>query len=537
MAGAAGCLLAAGAPIPQNGRVSTVLIALPGGEGVVRRDDRDVWVTQDVSADHGQSLRADDVYHPVKTWLSDDRSVVGGLLPPGAVSVEVVDDRGERVAAGVGGGAYAAVLEQPNDGREPVVCCRDAGGAPVRRPLPADYPSGLVDDADVPCPACGAIDYEERVPTESWRGGRTGPNGTVIPDPIVVCRRCGQEEREGTFFGVDASSEDDQDEAARETRIARARAHARVARWYSNTMTLRALTFPVYAAEGWPAVIGGSGSRRDQLTSLTIDHYDAPDADPYAGDRPRFEITTSRPDSPVSDELQQARWTLHTWLQNDDDARSSWPEASHAAVTLWLAARDRKARAKALAAARSELLISVDGTREPFLTLTAATGHRVAIRRHEDVMITIAARELDPTAIIVEPLAEPSRPPPRPRAARGQGLAVWVLTPARRPRRLDVHGYGAAFGIADADSSGAAAQSFRLRSKGKPTSMIATTAWPGSRGRSRSRLGVRASSAAGVSEMPSNTPASRIESGRAPVWPLAGLPTVSCRRTQHNPGS
>jgi hypothetical protein len=76
----------------------------------------------------------------------------------------------------------------------------------------------------------------------------------------------------------------------------------------------------------------------------------------------------------------------------------------------------------------------------------------------------------------------------------------------------------------------------RPRSGAVARSMIATTtAWPGGRGPSRSRLGLRASSAAGVCEMPSNTPASRIESGRAPAWPLAGLPTVSCRRTQHNP--
>lgn len=91
--------------------------------------------------------------------------LVAGMLPPGSVSAEVVDDRGERVAAGVAGGAYAAVLEQPNDGHEPVVCCRDGAGSPVRRPLPADYPSTPVEDAAVPCPACGAIDYEERVPT------------------------------------------------------------------------------------------------------------------------------------------------------------------------------------------------------------------------------------------------------------------------------------------------------------------------------------------------------------------------------------
>jgi hypothetical protein len=389
--------------------VSTVLIELPGGEGVVRRDNGDVWVTQDISTDHGQPLRADDVYSPGKTWLPDDRSLVGGLLPPGAVSAEVVDDRGQRITASVGDGAYAAVLEQPGDGPEPVVCCRDAAGAPVRRPLPADYPSAPVDDADVPCPACGAIDYEERVPTESWRGGRPGPNGKVIPNPIVVCRRCGQEEPEGTFYAAQVSAQDDEDDATREARIARAREHARVGRWYSNTMTLRALTFPVYAAEGWPAVIGGSGSRGDHLTSLTIEHYDTPDADPYAGDRPRFAITTSRADPLASDELRQARWTLRSWVQNnDDDTRSSWPEASHAAVTLWFARRDRTSRGKALAAARSEQLISIDGKRKPFLTLTADTGHWVGVRRHEDLMIMIAANDVDHTAITIEPLADPA---------------------------------------------------------------------------------------------------------------------------------
>jgi hypothetical protein len=396
-------------PPVRRGQVSTVLVELPGGEGVVRRGDGVVVVTQDAHADRGLPLRPDDIYRPVKTWLPDDRSLVAGILPPGSVGAEVVDDRGERVAAGVGGGAYAAVLEQPNDGHEPVVCCRDVIGAPVRRPLPADYPSAPVDDADVPCPACGAIDYEERVPTERWRGGTPGPDGTVIPNPIVVCRQCGHEEREGTFFAVGAACDDDEDEAAREARVARAREHARVGRWYSTTMTLRALTFPVYAAEGWPAVIGGSGSDGDQLTSLTIVHRATPDADPYAGNRPRFEITTSREDSPANDELRQARWTLHSWLQNNDDGtRSCWPEASHAAITLWLAVRDRTVRGKVLAAVRSEQRISIDGTSAPFLTLTAATGHWVAVRRHSDLVITVAASDLDPAAIAIEPISDPA---------------------------------------------------------------------------------------------------------------------------------
>jgi hypothetical protein len=414
-------------PPLRRGQVSTVLIELPGGEGVVRRGDGVVVVTQDVHADGGLPLRADDMYQPAKTWLPGDRSLVGGMLPPGSVSAEVVNDRGERVAAGVAAGAYAAVLEQHNNGHGPVVCCRDGTGTPVRRPLPADYPSTPVDDADVPCPACGAIDYEELVPTERWRGGTSGPDGRVIPNPIVVCRRCGHEEREGGFFAVGAACDENEDEAAREARVARAHEHARVGRWLSNAMTLRALTFPAYAAEGWPVAIGGSGSHGDQLTSLTIDHYDTPDADPYAGDRPRFEITTSREDTPASDELRQARWTLHSWLQNnDDDTRSSWPEASHAAVTLWLAARHRAVRGKVLAAARFEQPISIDGTPKSFLTLTAASGHWVAVRQHSDLVITVAASDLDPARITIEPISDPAA---RLLGPRPSGADVWPEWP------------------------------------------------------------------------------------------------------------
>ncbi|HXD67677.1 MAG TPA: hypothetical protein VNV17_23830, partial [Solirubrobacteraceae bacterium] len=415
-------------PPLRRGQVSTVLIELPGGQGVVRRGDGVVVVSEDVHSDRGLPLRADDIYRPVKTWLPGDRSLVAGMLAPGAVGAEVVDDRGDRFSAVLGGGAYAAVLEQPNDGHDPVVCCRDASGMAVRRPLPAVYLSTPIEDADVPCPACAAIDYEECVPTELWRGGRPGPDGTVIPNPIVVCRQCGYEEREGTFFAVVGSSEDDEDEAVREARVARTREHARVGRWLSNTMMLGTLTFPVYAAQGWPTVLGGSGSHGDRLTSLTINHYDTPDADPFSGDRSRLEITTSREDSPANDKLHQARRTLHGWLQNDDDARSSWPQASHAAVTLWLAARDRAARGKTLDAVRSEQLISIDGTPAPFLTLTAATGHWVAIRHHNDLIITIAASDLDPTLITLEPIPDPAA---RLLGPKPPGADVWPDPPDR----------------------------------------------------------------------------------------------------------
>jgi hypothetical protein len=94
--------------------VPTVLIELPDGEGVVRRDDGEIVVTEDVSDDRGQPLEGNDRYQPVNMWVHGDRSLVGGLLPPGAVSAEVIDARGARVAARLGGDAYAAVSSSPS---------------------------------------------------------------------------------------------------------------------------------------------------------------------------------------------------------------------------------------------------------------------------------------------------------------------------------------------------------------------------------------------------------------------------------------
>ncbi|MGA2928359.1 MAG: hypothetical protein ABSG43_20680, partial [Solirubrobacteraceae bacterium] len=87
---------------------------------------------------------------------------------------------------------------------------------------------------------------------------------------------------------------------------------------------LRAVTFPIYVAQRWPAVIGGSGSRDDRLTSLTIRHYDTRDADPYAGDRPRLEITTSIDDSTPGGELWDARRALSSWLHSDGTHPQWW---------------------------------------------------------------------------------------------------------------------------------------------------------------------------------------------------------------------
>ncbi len=385
----------------------TVLTSVAGGAGVVRRADGTMLVTDDVSSGgSGTFLRDDDPYQPEKTGLDAEHSVVGGRLPPGAVSVEAVDDRGTRVAASVGDGAYAAVLAQPNDGDSPVICCRDTAGAPVRRPLPADYPCERVTDATDPCPACGAVDYDECVPTEAWRGGQVNAEGTTTPNPIVVCLVCGHQEQEGTFYaGFDAGAADAEDEAAREARIARGRAEERLQRWYSDTMTIRAVTFPIYAADGWPAQICGSGTRGDAQISIKVCHHAAPEADLFQAGPPPLEVTTTHDPQWPSDELGQARQALRTRADWDP---SPWPDASHAALTLWLRARRRKARALVLDAERSEHLITVDGTPEPFLRLTAPAGEWVAVRRHSDLVITVAAGGLDPSSLTIEPIPDPA---------------------------------------------------------------------------------------------------------------------------------
>jgi hypothetical protein len=247
----------------DNPGVRTVLIKLPGGAGVVRRDDGEIVITQDVGDGRGQPLRGRDDYRPVRMGLDEVRSIVAGLLPPGAVSVEVLDDRGARVAAEVGGGVYAAILEQPND-HQPVVCCRDASGAPVPRPLPADWTRTEVTDAEEPCPACGAVAYDEVLPTDGSRGGRGGHghDGPLQPCRITVCRVCSHEEGAGRSISRFGSTDNEpEDEKTAADRAARRRADQRIQKWYVDKLTLSS---PRSTHRGGPL------QRRTSRTAFTL---------------------------------------------------------------------------------------------------------------------------------------------------------------------------------------------------------------------------------------------------------------------------
>jgi hypothetical protein len=384
--------------------VTSVLVELPGGEGIIRGEDAEIALTHDVSLEAGQPVQPWDRYQPISVWLSDDRMLVGGLLPPGAVSAEAVQATGERTLAGIGGGTYAVILE---DGKqdEPALAYRDAAGAFVHRPMPGEYRHQPITDAEEPCPVCGAIKYEQYFATEEWRAGR-GRKGTDTfePHPLIVCRVCGHQEHVGAIsrFGqVDSTAED---EEARVARMARVRAEQAVQRWYADKMTLMGVTFPIYAAEGWPARINGSGSNGDDLTHLTIAHAETlPDS--MFVQPPPIEISTSI-DPHQPGELAIAREAFASGIQADTN-RPLTDGLSDAAATLWFRAARRRRVAGSHQAPITETQITIDGAPAPLLILGHLNAHWVAVRRHHDVTITIAAREIDPATLIIEPIADP----------------------------------------------------------------------------------------------------------------------------------
>ena len=120
-------------PGSDNEVVATVLVRLPGGEGVIRDDDGEIALTHDVTRDRGQPLQPWDRFEPIRLGLGDDRMLFGGLLPRGAVRVEAVEATGVRKAAAVGGGVFAVIFEDGEPG-EPALGYRDAAGSFVHRP-------------------------------------------------------------------------------------------------------------------------------------------------------------------------------------------------------------------------------------------------------------------------------------------------------------------------------------------------------------------------------------------------------------------
>jgi hypothetical protein len=241
------------------------------------------------------------------------------------------------------------------------------------------------------------------VPDEQWRGGRTGPDGARIPSPIVVCRVCGHEEPEGSIMRF-GTPDEDEDAAVRTAQIARWRDEAIVQKWYRDALLLRAVTFPLYAAVDRPAQISVSRDENDALVALTIAHTETEGADLYL-ERATLEVTTAT-SLTGRDAAAIARDAIEGWAAEENREEHS-DELSDAAITLYFRSMQRRRRAAAYAAAESETQVTIDGSPQPFLTLTTPDGSWVAVGHHDDLTITVAGRGIDPASLMLEPIADP----------------------------------------------------------------------------------------------------------------------------------
>ena len=112
------------------GHVEVLVAVAHGDDGllaaIVRDEEGDLLLTGSLSYGGGTLL---DDEHAVAVEEFPDHVVTGGVLPAGAVAVDVRDDQGTRYPVACDGGAWVCVM--PAAGRCPVpqVVFRDRTGA------------------------------------------------------------------------------------------------------------------------------------------------------------------------------------------------------------------------------------------------------------------------------------------------------------------------------------------------------------------------------------------------------------------------
>ena len=363
-----------------------VTVKHPGGSAGVVRSGRHLWLSDEVA--RGPVTRLDD-HVPRIVGLAGDRTLQGGLLPEGAVTALVTDDGGERRLAGAGGGAWAIVLEQACEGHLSPVCFRDADGELVVPRLPADWSRVAVDDADEPCPACGATSWDQIHPTGGSRG-RHGPD--MLPTPFVACRSCGHEYSGGVFYAPACAMETSPDELERLTREAEAQMRERGRR------ALDGVDFAIYVARGREPRIGGWGGRNGETNSVTVEHGARP-GEPG----PALSVQTEHEPVAYASERAQARSTLYGALS---DEIGPWPARSNAGLSVLLHADERRRLAVAARASVAQRTLLVDG--EPQRFELVSTGDRwVAVARRGEIVVTVTARSIDADGVELVALEDP----------------------------------------------------------------------------------------------------------------------------------
>jgi hypothetical protein len=169
----------------------------------------------------------------------------------------------------------------------------------------------------------------------------------------------------------------------------------------SNAMTLSATMFPIYAADGMPGRLSGSGSSGDQVTSVTVSH--GPD-DHLRHPNLRVETALTERCRHASEETL-ATEALARWLHDELDG---WSGGSDAAFVLALRAHERARHQLARRATTTERVIDIDSDPTTF-TFVEAGSRWAAVARAGPVTITMTATEIDPATIRLQAAQEPTK--------------------------------------------------------------------------------------------------------------------------------
>jgi hypothetical protein len=301
---------------------------------------------------------------------------VGGLLPPGTAGALVTDVHGNRHRAHAGNGAWVALLDQPEEAVAYVAYVDEAGEV-VRVPR-RDRPGEPVEDATVPCPACGAIDWERcEAAAEDDR------DGSEKPLWWVVCRTCGRDE-DGPTFDTERrlalSAHDAVDELDEEVPAWFEEFHEQERR--RMRADLKQVRIPIYVPEDIGVQVrsygGGDGSA---VTDLSVDT-------PHPrGGVPDLTIEMGRTDDEYRGErevLQELR-SLLSWRE------SAPPAGSPAAQWLWRAAWRRELQHRGYVAAVETRTLLVDGIARPFL-VASVDHYWAAFAEFDRMQVLIGSR-------------------------------------------------------------------------------------------------------------------------------------------------
>jgi hypothetical protein len=212
------------------------------------------------------------------------------------------------------------------------------------------------------------------------------------PTPFVVCRSCGHEESIGSMMRFESS--DDEDPAEVERRVQAMQELLR----REDRDTLEQVDFPIYAAEGWPASLSGSGRRDGGVDQIRVSQGARTDEP-----GPSLQIENAlNGEFHVPSEYARAP-ELDRWLY---DGSSVPVQRSDAGITVAWRALDRERRKLVANATRRDCPIILDGQPQRF-TLLESGAWWVAVRRALELTITMSGKEVEPTTLRLRPIADP----------------------------------------------------------------------------------------------------------------------------------